>query len=440
MTAKTLYALIVAALLALIVAVAINSSKKPLSDTAAQAKPLLPELRDHVNDVNAITLTGAEGKVLTTLKRGDGGWTVPERSNYPADLAKVRELLLKLNDATLVEQKTANKDRYADLGVGDVKEKDAKGVLVEVSGLAQPVRLIVGNYNGAGGGGTFVRRDGDAQSWLAKGNLTLDKAAANWLKRDLSDIASSRLKEIALTGPDGRTLKASKEQSTDTNFKLADVPKGREPSSEFVANALSSALSGLRADDALAAKDAAPGDKVYKAHYAAFDGLQVDATAWEKDGKDYAQFVARLDQARADAQIQAEQAKAKVEYEARVAEANKKVVDAKPDAGAVDEAGKSGTPQKDSNAEAAATVAATVAKPLAISDAAKDRDERMAALNKEVQTLNTTFGGWTFVLPTYKFANINKTMDDMLKPIEQKKPDSKDAKKPAATAPPKKGG
>jgi len=76
-----------------------------------------------------------------------------------------------------------------------------------------------------------------------------------------------------------------------------------------------------------------------------------------------------------------------------------------------------------------------VPKSLAVSDAAKDRDERLKALNDEVAALNKTFGGWTFVLPGFKFSNIDKTVDDMLKPLEQKKPDAKDAAKPGAPKP-----
>ena len=72
----------------------------------------------------------------------------------------MREFLLKLSDATVLEQKTSNPKLYADLGVEDVKGKDAKGILVTLEGLKQPVKLIVGNFNGGGGGGTFVRRDG----------------------------------------------------------------------------------------------------------------------------------------------------------------------------------------------------------------------------------------------------------------------------------------
>lgn len=409
MNAKTLYALIGAALITLIAAVLINSSKKPVSEAAEQTKQLLPGFRAQVNDIKTITLTGAEGKVLTTLKRGDAGWVVVEKSNYPADLAKVREFLLKLADATLIEQKTSNPKLYADLGVDDVKDKDAKGVLVVLEGGKEPVRLIVGNFNGAGGGGTFVRRDGDTTSWLAKGNLTVEKTTANWEQRELGDVQATRIKQVTLTAPDGKTLRVYKDLITDPNFKIADVPKGREPSSEFVANTLASALAGLRADDVVLAKDAMPGDKVYKANYAAFDGLVVDATAWENDGKSYVQFVAKLDPALADTQIKFEQAKAKAEYDQRAVEADSKQADEK------------------AKADGKTPPAPKVAEPLSVSDPAKDREERLSALNKEVETLNKSFTGWTFILPAYKFSSFNKTMDAMLKPLDEKKPDAKGA-------------
>jgi len=308
----------------------------------------------------------------------------------------------------LIEQKTSSEKRYAELGVDDVKDKDAKGVLVDIAGLTQPLKLIIGNFNGAGGGGTFVRRAGDPQSWLAAGNLTVDKNTADWEKRDLADIAASRLQSLTLTHTDGKVLKAAKQQRSDANFKVVDVPSGREVSSEFVANSLGSVLANLRAEDALPAKDSAPPEKVHKAQYAAFDGLVVDLTAWDKDGKDYAQFAAHLDTAAANADIDKEQVKARAEYDAAITAASKKATDEKTDA---------------------AKAAADVPKPLAVSDAAKDRQGKLDALNKEIETLNKTFNGWTFVLPSYKFADMSKTMDDMLKPVETKKPD--DAKKAA---------
>lgn len=417
MSSKKLAILVAFAIVALIAAWYINSSNAPQTGVAAQAQPLLPELHDHVNDVNAITLTGAGGKVLTELKRGTDGWSIVEKSGYPADLAKVREFLIKLDQATLTEAKTSNPKLYAELGVDDVKDAKATGVLVTLGGLSKPLAIIIGNFNGAGGGGTFVRRAGDAQSWLAGGNLTVAKSTADWEQRTVADIASTRLRSVTLTNPDGKTLKIYKDAQGDANFKVADVPKGREVASEFVANELGSVLAGLNADDVFAAKDMAAPDKAWKNEYAAFDGLVIDATGWEQGGKDYAQFAAHLDETAANAWVDAEQAKAKAEYDAAVEAANKKVESEKSTTGA--------------QAKANAKAASDVAKPLAVSDAARDRSDRIAALNKEIASLNKTLSGWTFALPAYKFSDMTKTLDDMLKPLPEKKAEaSKSAQKP----------
>ena len=63
---------------------------------------------------------------------------------------------------------------------------------------------------------------------------------------------------------------------------------------------------------------------------------------------------------------------------------------------------------------------------------AKDREQRLAALNQEVEVLNQSFSGWSFVLPSYKFADMTKTMDDMLKPLETKKSETRPVQKPPA--------
>src|SRR5690606_9901598 len=163
---RTLIGIGIAALVALVAAFVIQQAREPTradaGDTASEW--LLPELHGHVNDVDRIALSGAEGKPIATIERGEEGWIVANKGGYPADVAKLRELLLKLGDAKLVEPKTANSERYAALEVGDVAAKDAKGTLVEIGGLAKPVKLIVGKAD-SHGGGTYVRRADDAQSW-----------------------------------------------------------------------------------------------------------------------------------------------------------------------------------------------------------------------------------------------------------------------------------
>ena len=60
--------------------------------------------------------------------------------------------------------------------------------------------------------------------------------------------------------------------------------------------------------------------------------------------------------------------------------------------------------------------------PLAVSDPSSDRAQRIVALNDEVAKLNAAFTGWSFVLPAHKYANIDKSVEDLLVPVEPKDP------------------
>lgn len=400
MNRKTLMVLALAAALALVAAILLQLSRKPRSEAAGTgaAEALVPALAEHVNEVDKVVVTGAGGKALATLVRGKDGWTLQEKGGYAVDTGKLRAFLLRLADSKLLEAKTANKERYAALGVEDVAGADAKGVQVELGGLAQPLKLVIGNAN-ARGGGTFVRRADEAQSWLASGLLAPEKTAADWLGRDLADIDAARIAEIVLTRPDGTVVRAAKEAEGDANFKLADVPKGREPVSEYAVNSLASGLDGLRFDDVVPADQAVPPADARKARYAAFDGLVVDVVGWEADGKHYERLAASLDEERAARHVESAQARAKEAYEA-----------AKAQSAAA------------ATADADAKPAEPAVAPLAVSDPAKDRDERLAKARDELASLQRRFDGWTFVVPAYKYAGMDKSLDDLLKPVEGKKP------------------
>src|SRR4051812_48401023 len=360
MNQKTLIGLAAAALVAIVIAFAVNRSNQPRSEGGRESETayFVPALKDHVNDVEKVVITGADNKTVATLTRGENGWSIAEKNGFAADTGKLREFLLKLADAKLVEQKTSNKEKYATLGVEDVADKDAKGVEIELGGLEKPVKVIIGNGNQHGG--TFVRRAGEAESWLASGTLTIDKKAENWLRKDLTDVAAARVASVDITRPDGKTVRLAKAAEGDANFKLADIPKGREAGSDYAINGPASMLGGLKFDDAVPAKDAPPAEKPLKARFATFDGLVVDVTAWEKDGKDYAQLSASEDEKAASAHVDAEQAKTKTEDAAKSADAKTdgtaKPADAKADASAV--------------------------------DPAKNRETKLAALKKDVDDLN----------------------------------------------------
>lgn len=405
MNQKTLITLAAVAVVTVGAALLIDRSRAPRSDTGPAAGTLVPGLSEHVNDTGKITFTAANSQPVVTLERSDKGWKVAQRAGYPADVGKLREFLLKLADASLVEQKTANKDRYADLGVDDVSSATAKGILVDIEGLTKPVRFIIGTFNGQGGG-TFVRRVDEAQSWLAKGTLTPEKNPAEWLAKDLPSVAGDRIASVTLTRPDGKNVRAFKKAPADARFEVADIPKGRELSSEVVASGLGAVLSELRIDDVAAASEVTAPAQAIKARYVAFDGLMVDATAWKVGEKGYVMLHASLDSVAAEKHVVDAQAREAGEHAARSAAA----VNAPDAVKAAD----------DSMPKPQTVKAEAPAAPLAVTDPVKDRVQRLAALNDEVARLNAAFDGWSFVLPTYKYSNIDKSIDELLKPLEEK--------------------
>ena len=442
MNPRMLVRLMVVALVALVAALWLGSRRGPSTELEGH-KALVPGLKDAINDVTAVKLTGAENKPIATLEKGEKDWRVAERGGYAADSAKVREFMLKLADGELIEAKTATPELHKKLGVEDPAQKDATSVQVELVGGKGATKLVVGRFNGLGGDGTFVRTAGDNQAWLAKGNLTVDKQPSDWLRKDLVDIASNRIQSVQITR-EGKTLTASKAKPSDANYTVAEVPKGRELTSETSANGLASVLSGLRLDDVFKREEipAPDANDVRAVRYASWDGLVVSGLAWEKDGKAYAHFEASLVEAKAKDDIREQQARDKADFEARKAEFE---IKAKAEAAKAAEApavpvpataaqSKSAPPAPPTPAEAAIEKAKgePPAEPLAMTDPAKDEELRLARLRKEVEDLNAKFQGWTFVLPSFKYANINKTVDELLKPLPQKAEPAKDAKAAAA--------
>lgn len=394
--ARTVIGLALAAAIAIAAAVAITAARKPVAEEGNQsAQYAFPELRDRLNDVKSVTIAGAGNAALVTLEKRERGWVVKEKADYPAILGEIRGLLIKLGDARLSEKKTANEQRFGELAVEDTAKPDAKGLLLTVDGLGKPLKLIIGKSNGQVKG-NFVRRPDEPQSWLTATQLTFAKDPVNWIDRTLTDISAERIMEVTLRRPDGKTLRVFK-RAGDANFQVADVPKGRELLSEFAPNSIGSALTTLRLEDVRPSQGRAPTPdrKTYSARFTTFDGLIVSLTGWKEGDKNFAQIETTLDAQRADANIRAEQEKTRAEHEARQPK------DAAPEA-----------------------------PPLAVSDPEKFRQQRLAALDAEAAELQRRFAGWTFQLPAFSFANIEKSLDELLKPAAGSPPGKRAAGKP----------
>ncbi|MEO8443434.1 MAG: DUF4340 domain-containing protein [Gammaproteobacteria bacterium] len=246
---------------------------------------LQPGLKVQLNDIQRIVITGKGNDTIATLERGASAWTVAGRHNYPADVARIRKNLLALAEARIVEEKTSNPDFYDRLGVQDPASATASGVQLTLSGGKAPISVIVGQPQPGTPDLTYVRRAGEAQSWLVAAQFDLGKTSSEWLDRVVADIPATRIQSVTITQPGLETLRITRsvDQQPDgiTAFQVADLPAGRQLSYAGIANGVAAVLADLQLEDVQTREvlGANPGKPVL-ARFVTTDGLVVEASAW----------------------------------------------------------------------------------------------------------------------------------------------------------------
>jgi hypothetical protein len=138
MSRQRFLVLLCAALLVLAGALYLATQREQSQPTAGAA--LLPSLANELSTVSGLTLRKGSATPSVTLHKMGEQWTVAERADYPADVAKLRKLLLALRDARIVEEKTADPARFAAIGVEDPLDPAAAGAAVRAISFAESAR------------------------------------------------------------------------------------------------------------------------------------------------------------------------------------------------------------------------------------------------------------------------------------------------------------
>lgn len=286
MTKKTIHAL-VAIIFGLALLLLVLRSDD-LDDTMRSGKPLLPDLKAVANDITEIRLTRpAEDEAVTLLKR-NGKWVVGSRNDYAADLARLRQLIIALADAEVVEEKTSNPELYAKLSVGD-PEQGGDGTKVSLTGSGFSYDVILGNT--AQGKNRYARVAGETASYLVNQNPELPDSAGDWLAPDIVDVGASDVWRVVIAHADGETITVEKSDQEQTDFDVSGVPEGRELSYATVGNGIAGALAKLELDDVRVRVDA---PAVTTTAYETWDGLKVTADIVSDEETSWISFSAEL--------------------------------------------------------------------------------------------------------------------------------------------------
>ncbi len=279
MKSKPLIGLAAVTALVVIGAVAAVMSRQAATERVAMDSIALPDLMAQINDVRQIALTGSESDFAL---RFDGArWVAPTLADFPADFDKVKKALINLAELRLIEAKTADPERYAALGLAEPDADEGGGTWVRLlgDGDAPVAALMVGEAGRGGADQVYVRRDGEAQTWLAHGEIDLGETPLSWVDSLVTRLDAERVRRVTIVHADGERLELAKLAREDESFALANMPEGATLRSPLTLDNVGRALAFLRFDDVAAAsegpeKDA--GDST--ATFETFDGVTVTVT------------------------------------------------------------------------------------------------------------------------------------------------------------------
>ena len=289
---------VVAALAAVLVVLALVGQNRAPGPSLS-GSTLLPGLDAALNDVNEITLVGAGNETIASIRRSEQGWTVPEKGGYPADTAKIRDALLALAEARVVEEKTSNPEFYDRLGVESVESDSSAGTAVTIRyGDEAFPTVILGDAEGSSQ--RYARRSDEARSLLIDRDPDLPRSAPQWLQTSIFDLRSERVSEVIIEHGDGERLRIFKDEPGQTNYSVDAVPDGRELQYAGVANVTGNVLRELALEDVEPAANGS--EPSVTTRFQTFDGLVVTARGYERGDENWLEFEASV-----NAQAAAEQ-------------------------------------------------------------------------------------------------------------------------------------
>lgn len=261
------------------------------SNIALLGQPLLKDFK--AADVASIRFVDA--KATLTLGHKDGRWTIAERDGFPADVAKVRDFVVRMIELKVAQSEPIGAADRARLAL-EVPGRSGAGTLVEFlssddKALAQ---VVVGNkyFKGEAAGrtadGRFVVLPAKAGTvFIVSDPLTQASVrSADWIDHTAFKVEKVRTMEVRFPGGERWRIERARD---DANWRLDGLRSG-EKVSVTRANSASYSLSLLELADVAApgTKPAEAGlDKPIVVEASTLDGLRYTIRIGRLEGDNY---------------------------------------------------------------------------------------------------------------------------------------------------------
>ena len=254
----------------------------------------LPRLGSDVDTVEQILVAGGARQRLVSLELRNNDWMVAELGGYPVERNLVNTLLIALAEARIVEEKTANPEFHARLGVEEIDAAEAAGLEITLVTEDSDRYAIVLGHSYAGSQ-RYARFPESNQSLLIDRNPEIPRNPSDWVATNITDVAADRVQRVEIAHADGERLVIQKEARGDDNFSIINLPAGRELQYAGVANVTGNVLENLNLEDVSRRPEADP-DAIVVSEFWTFDGLVVEARSTTTgDANPWLHFSARFD-------------------------------------------------------------------------------------------------------------------------------------------------
>ena len=182
-----------------------------------EEEPLFPELGiESLNAVNVMEILRHGSSPINVYLADDDTWRVAEHYDYPANTVKIRELLFSLQDAKKIEEKTSLPEYYAQLGVADLDAEEGSGKLMTLKTPDGEFGLIVGKASRQVNDGQYVRKDGEATSWLVDVRFDLPADTVKWLDTEMIHLEPDTVSTVMVThSDDGESFTVARDDKGD---------------------------------------------------------------------------------------------------------------------------------------------------------------------------------------------------------------------------------
>lgn len=295
MTPKTFLGLAALTLATTVGAVIAVTNQPDTAPVAYVNEPAFPTLRAEPDAVAKVVIQTNDGSVILT-RTSPGTWVAPDHYEYPAASDKINKLVRQLNDMRLIEAKTSSAERYARLEVEDLVD-DANSRLIRLEDSEGQVlaEALIGKrlfrLTGSATSGTYIRRPGEEQSWLASGGFDLEPEIETWLDQLVVEIDRELVARVEVNPAESNGYAAAR-SSEAAQFALDDLAEGEKLKADVDLSELASALVSVRFAKVKPAVEVAWPEAGHVFEVTTFDGLELTVELALVDDEPWATFAA----------------------------------------------------------------------------------------------------------------------------------------------------